>query len=148
MSMVPPFALTKVDAIQNPNPDPGMAAWWRRLRIPGAAFIADLSYSLYLIHPMIEKAVSRFLAESPLWWRLAVFIVLTLGIGVLIINALLFLWVGRLVDGFYVANFWAALWGAVIVSITNIVLNSLLRTSASKPGGPPAKSKRDDVIDI
>src|SRR5258707_531024 len=26
MSMVPPFALTKVDAIQNPRPDPGMVA--------------------------------------------------------------------------------------------------------------------------
>src|ERR1700730_151950 len=26
MSMVPPFALTKVDAIQNPRPDPGIVA--------------------------------------------------------------------------------------------------------------------------
>ena len=26
MSMVPPFALTKVDAIQKPSPEPGMEA--------------------------------------------------------------------------------------------------------------------------
>ena len=26
MSMVPPFALTKVEAIQNPRPDPGIVA--------------------------------------------------------------------------------------------------------------------------
>ena len=26
MSMVPPFALTKVDAIQKPRPDPGIVA--------------------------------------------------------------------------------------------------------------------------
>jgi putative membrane protein len=75
------------------------------------------------------------------------FILLTLGIGMLVINALLFLWVGRLVEGFHVADFWSALWGALIVSITNIVLNGLLRTSAQKtvPAKPP---QRDDVIDI
>jgi putative membrane protein len=76
------------------------------------------------------------------------FIVLTLGIGVLIINALLFLWVGKLVDGFYVANFWSALWGALIVSITNLVLNNLFRSSPRSTSAPVPKSKRDDVIDI
>jgi len=75
------------------------------------------------------------------------FILLTLGIGMLVINALLFLWVGRLVEGFHVADFWSALWGALIVSLTNIVLNGLLRSSASKPV-PPKARKPDDVIDI
>ncbi len=75
------------------------------------------------------------------------FILLTLGIGMLVINALLFLWVGKLVEGFHVADFWSALWGALIVSITNIVLNGLLRTSAQKTG-PARPAKRDDVIDI
>jgi putative membrane protein len=75
------------------------------------------------------------------------FILLTLGIGMLVINALLFLWVGKLVEGFHVADFWSALWGALIVSITNIVLNGLLRTSAQKPT-PSKPAKRDDVIDI
>ena len=75
------------------------------------------------------------------------FILLTLGIGMLVINALLFLWVGRLVDGFHVADFWSALWGALIVSLTNIVLNGLLRTSTSKTA-PAKPAKRDDVIDI
>jgi putative membrane protein len=75
------------------------------------------------------------------------FILLTLGIGMLVINALLFLWVGRLVEGFHVADFWSALWGALIVSITNIVLNGLLRTSAQKTV-PVKPARRDDVIDI
>lgn len=39
------------------------------------------------------------------------FIVLTLGLGVVVINALLFMFVGRLVDGFHVAGFWPAVWG-------------------------------------
>jgi putative membrane protein len=69
---------------------------------------------------------------------------------VIIINALLFLWVGHLVKGFEVAGFWSALWGALIVSITNIVLNSVLKTSSVKPsaGGSNKPAKRDDVIDI
>ncbi len=75
------------------------------------------------------------------------FILLTMGIGVLVINALLFLWVGRLVEGFHVADFWSALWGALIVSVTNIVLNALLRNSAKKSVAP-RPAKRDDVIDI
>jgi len=41
------------------------------------------------------------------------FIVLTLGLGVVVINALLFMLVGRLVDGFHVAGFWPAVWGGV-----------------------------------
>ena len=45
------------------------------------------------------------------------FIVLTLGLGVVVINALLFLFVGRLVDGFHVAGFWPAVWGALVVSV-------------------------------
>ena len=47
------------------------------------------------------------------------FIILTMGLGMLVINALLFMFVGRLVDGFVVTSFWSALGGAVIVSLTN-----------------------------
>lgn len=77
------------------------------------------------------------------------FIILSLGIGVWLINALLFYFVGRLVDGFHVAGFGAALWGALIVSLTNLILNRLLappRPPPAPPRGAPAK--RDDVIDI
>jgi putative membrane protein len=75
------------------------------------------------------------------------FILLTMGVGVLVINALLFFWAGRLVDGFYVADFWSALWGALIVSVTNMVLSALLRSSTPKAASPK-RSKPDDVIDI
>lgn len=77
------------------------------------------------------------------------FIVLTLGLGVVVINALLFLFVGRLVDGFQVAGFWPALWGALVVSITNLFVSAFIKTktTAKKPE-PPVKTKPDDVIDI
>ena len=74
------------------------------------------------------------------------FILLTLGLGVVVINALLFLFVGKLVDGFHVAGFWPALWGALVVSITNMLVSSFVRGSAK--AAPPAKKKPDDVIDI
>jgi len=78
------------------------------------------------------------------------FIFLTLGLGIVVINALLFYWVGRLVDGFHVASFWAALWGAVIVSLTNVVLSGFMRQRNGRRGAPvlPKPAKKDDVIDI
>lgn len=78
------------------------------------------------------------------------FILFTLGLGVLLINAFLFMLVGRLVDGFFVASFWPALGGSLIVSVTNLALSSLMGRRGGVrrgPGGPPAK-KKDDVIDI
>lgn len=76
------------------------------------------------------------------------FIVLTLGFGVLVINALLFLFVGRLVDGFHVAGFWPALWGALVVSLTNLFVSAIVRGGSRPAARPPAKPKPDDVIDI
>jgi putative membrane protein len=77
------------------------------------------------------------------------FIVLTRGVGVVVINALLFLFVGRLVDGFHVAGFWPAVWGALVVSVTNLVLSGFTRGTARAGTPPPAvKKKPDDVIDI
>jgi putative membrane protein len=72
------------------------------------------------------------------------FILLTLGLGLVVINALLFLFVSWLVKGFIVADFWSALGGSCIVSVTNFVLSRVLRASTQ----PRPTAKRDDVIDI
>ena len=63
------------------------------------------------------------------------FIVMTLGLGVILINALLFSLVGNIVNGFYVDGFWSAIGGAIIVSLTNLVANALLRNDQG-PRGP------------
>lgn len=80
------------------------------------------------------------------------FIVLSAGIGMLFINALLFLLVGKLVNGFHVSGFWAALGGALVVSITNIIVSLLIGRRPRPPGpgtGPrPPAAKGGDVIDI
>lgn len=78
------------------------------------------------------------------------FIVLTLGLGVFLINALLFYWVGSLVHGFHVVDFWAAMWGSAVVSLTNMLMSGFTRGPRQPPRGPtpPTPAKRDDVIDI
>lgn len=95
------------------------------------------------------------------------FIILTFGLGIWLINALLFLLVGNIVDGFSVDSFGYALAGALVVSLTGLAANilfgnarvnarfSVQRGSSGKPNGegPSRQKKRplkddDDVIDI
>jgi len=79
------------------------------------------------------------------------FVILSLGFGVWIINALLLFFTGRLVDGFHVASFGAAMLGALIISVTNMVLTRMLVVNSAPPTPPgPTRreGKKDDVIDI
>lgn len=82
------------------------------------------------------------------------FIIVTMGLGILVINALLFLFVGRIVDGFQVAGFWSALGGSLVVSVTNWLASAFLgdprrkQRPPSPPPPPPRRDKDGDVIDI
>ena len=60
------------------------------------------------------------------------FILVTLGLGVVVINALLFLLVGRLVNGFHVDGFWSAFFGSLVVSVTTLLLNSFTKGGRSE----------------
>ena len=73
------------------------------------------------------------------------FIVLTMGLGMIVINALLFLFVGKLVDGFQVAGFWSALGGALIVSVTNFAFTRALATPRPPPRRPHQQIGRAHV---
>ena len=50
-------------------------------------------------------------------------ILLTLGLFTVVINALLLELVAWLVQGFHVNGFWAAFWGAVVISVVSTILN-------------------------
>lgn len=86
------------------------------------------------------------------------FILVTMGLGLVLINAFLFLMVSKLVDGFTVAGFGSALLGALIVGVTNLVLHKVLggRRAAPPPrpprNGPPGRGPSGgaggDVIDV
>ena len=78
------------------------------------------------------------------------FILVTMGLGVILINAVLFLLVGELVNGFVVDGFWSALGGSLVVSITNLAVSVVTRGAKKDSRAPERKRKSggDDVIDI
>ena len=56
-------------------------------------------------------------------------IVLTLGLMLLVINALMLLLTSAIADGidlgFHVDGFWTALWGSIVISIASIILEAI-----------------------
>jgi putative membrane protein len=84
-------------------------------------------------------------------------LLLTLGLFLLVINAAVLYFVGFLLrPHFYVDNFSSAFWGALIISLITIILNSLTGTGDSRvkiQKGPPPPSHREPpgsgpVIDV
>jgi putative membrane protein len=85
------------------------------------------------------------------------FVVLTLGLGLWIINAFLFMLAAMVVPGFVVASFSSALWGALVVSVVSMVMNRSLfsrrrvartRVLGGVSGPAPSARRDDDVIDL
>ena len=64
------------------------------------------------------------------------FIILTLGLGVLVVNTLMFYLAGVIGTnfgvGFTVAGFWAAFWGAMIVSVISFILNIFIKDDRNR----------------
>jgi putative membrane protein len=52
--------------------------------------------------------------------------ILTLGLFILVINALLFQLAGALVSGFHVASFWSAFFASIIVSLVSWIMSSMV----------------------
>jgi putative membrane protein len=60
-------------------------------------------------------------------------LVVTLGLFLLVINAIVLYLVGRLLEPhFSVGSFWAAFWGALVISLVSLVLNTLTGTGNSR----------------
>ena len=82
-------------------------------------------------------------------------LVFTLGFFLLVINAVVLYFVGFLLrPHFYVEDFWSAFWGALIISVVSLVLNTLTGTGNARfqfeRRRPPSKpdSGSGPVIDI
>jgi putative membrane protein len=52
--------------------------------------------------------------------------VLTLGLFLLVINAIILLLVSALVQGFYLSGFWTAVFASIVISLVNLVISVLL----------------------
>ena len=71
-------------------------------------------------------AVLNAVVRPLLYLLSAPFIVVTLGLFMVVINALLLLTVSALVPGFYVAGFWSAAGGAVLISLVSAIMNLMV----------------------
>ena len=58
---------------------------------------------------------------------------LTFGIFWLVINALMIELASAIVPGFYVTGFWAAFWGAIVLSLVNMALKWLVMPDKANP---------------
>src|SRR5581483_3315477 len=76
----------------------------------GLAAVLSLSLLNAAVRPVL------YLFSLPL-------IILSLGLFVVLINALLLQLVGWLVKGFVVEGFWASVWGALLISVVSFTLN-------------------------
>ena len=88
-------------------------------------------------------------------------LILSLGLFLLVINATLLWLTGDLVNGFEVAGFWPAFWGALVISIVTIIVNKITGGGDSNftfhrprpEAGRKSRSRLDDdddgpVIDV
>jgi len=83
-------------------------------------------------------------------------LIYTLGLFMLVINGLLLYFVGVLLQPhFSVRNFWAAFWGALVISVSSLLLNLLTgagnaRVRFGRHRGPPPSDSGGDgpVIDV
>jgi putative membrane protein len=103
-----------------------------------------------LILGILNSVIRRFLVVLVL-----PLVLVTLGLFILVINAGLLYFVGWLLQPhFQVRSFGAAFWGALIISIVSLILNSLTGTGDSRikvqrRRDPPTKSDGGGpVIDI
>ena len=108
---------------------------WRALKKRGPyPYLADALITFPFFVDVMGNVLNLY--DTIDWWddvnHFANWLFLSLGLGVLVINAVLFLLVPYFVRGFHVDGFIPALLGSVIVSLTNLVMTQLLR---DKKGG-------------
>jgi len=60
------------------------------------------------------------------------FIIVTMGLFIFVVNALLLLLVSTIIPSFHVDGFWSAFWGAIIISLVSWILSSFFRSSDGK----------------
>ena len=78
-----------------------------------------------LIAALLLGLVNTFVRPLLILLTLPVTLV-TLGLFIFVLNGLLFWFVGSFVQGFHVAGFWSAVFGAILYSIISWALSALL----------------------
>ncbi|HZS10782.1 MAG TPA: phage holin family protein [Nitrospirales bacterium] len=121
------FSITAIAVFLASQIVPGIEVRSVSAAIAGAIVLAFLNA---LLRPIL------YLFSMPL-------ILLTLGLFMIVINALLLHVVAWLVKGFEVTGFWPSFWGALLISVVSSILNLWVSERGrwemviAKPGRPP-----------
>jgi len=84
----------------------------------GSLIVAALLFGL--VNAIIRPAI--LLLTLPLT-------ILTLGLFILVINALMLMFVAAVVPGFVLGGFWTAFWAAIFIAIVSFITNRLIGRS-------------------
>lgn len=114
------------------------AALWVAIRVvPGISFTGDwpLLFAVALVFAVLNVAVRPFLLVLSI-----PFLLLTLGLFLLVLNALM-LWLTGAVStalglGFRVDGFWPALFGSLVISIVSFMLSLFVGSTAPARPAP------------
>ena len=97
--------------------------------VPGITY--DTTINL-LLASLVLGALNAFLRPFLLLGCLPL-LILTLGLFLMVINAMLLLLTAELVEGFNIeGGFWTAFWGALVISIVTLTANTLTSNGDSK----------------
>lgn len=91
--------------------------------VPG---IRVMSFYSALVAALILGLINALIRPLIILFTLPINI-LTLGLFTLVINALMFWLASSVVKGFFVAGFWPAFWGALLMCVISWVVNSLFK---------------------
>jgi len=114
----------------------GLALFAAAYLVPGIR-VAENAWTVYAIMAVILGLVNA-VVRPILKFLSCPLIILTLGLFILIINAVSFLLASSIAVnlfnvGFYVDNFWSALLGSLIVSVVSIFFNMILKDEEKRP---------------
>jgi putative membrane protein len=119
--------------------------------IPGISFRDGKSLAIVVV---VLGLFNAFLKPALVLFALP-FVIMTLGVGILFINALLLLLAAEIVPGFGVDGFFAAFLAALVIGVINLFLGSLvgdspLHVAARRRGAMPPheEARREPVAKI
>jgi len=115
--------------------------------IPGISYVDGTSLVIVVL---LLGLFNAFLKPLLVFFALP-FVILTLGFGILFINALLFMLAAHLVEGFHVDDFFSAFLGAVVIGLLNLFLGRMSGDPVlprSRGTDRVRRPRDDDVIDV
>lgn len=105
-----------------------LAVFLTTLIVPGIE--ADTTASL-LGASLLLGIINAFIRPILLILSLP-FILVTMGLFIFVINALLLLFVSQIIPGFIVAGFWHAFFASIVISLVSYLLSCFFRSSDGK----------------